>query len=369
MTDPGFKLEGIHQAIPFRPRRVFSEYQVFSDAGRAILVEPATALGLRICAGKARPLETGGLLSGRALRDADGHYVLVSGFVEANHGSGKAAAFEIPPEATAKLREESSRANPTGDVVGWWHSHLHPSPFSQTDLNSQRMWRQSDSVGLLVFANGEPWAAAYIGPEATELGYQSVGPLASQAGTHMNACPKGNSMMATNAGRDEPMLTIPSPRGHRALQLTRQQRGLIRLAAIVATVLLLILITGLTLLAVENGLSSRLSSVERTLSTQISSEQSQLSGEITRARATPYTNASISWSCIPAPSSPGSLSCNAVTSGFPGTVQWRLDGQFYARGASAIIHVPRDHRAHRIQAVLKTPTGIFPGTIQTINIG
>lgn len=369
MTDPGFKIESIHQAVPFRARVIFDGFHLFGGGDGAVLVEPATALGLRAAACKARPLETGGLLSGRALRDADGHYIVVAGFVEADPGSGRAAAFEISPQATARLREESSRANPTADVVGWWHSHLRPSSYSQTDLTTQSMWRQPNSVGLLVFADGQSWATAYIGPGAKELEYHTAASPLGEAGAPRPARRDGNGRVAANARHDPPVLTVPRRPQHHACQRTRQQRGRIRLAAILASVLLLILILSLALLTAENGLSSRLNSGQRMLSNRISSEQRQLAGEIDRSQATARADPSISWSCVPASSPPASYSCNAITSGVPGMVQWRLDGKLYASGFSVIIHVPRDRHAHVIEALLKTPTGTFPGTIQTIAPG
>jgi proteasome lid subunit RPN8/RPN11 len=369
MTDPGFKIEGIHQAVPFRPRVAFDGYHLFINGDTAVLVGPSAARGMRTAACKARPLETGGLLSGRALRDADGHYVIVSGFAEADSGSGRAAAFEISPQATARLREESSRADPTADVVGWWHSHLRPSHYSQTDLTTQSMWSQPDSVGLLVFADGEPWAKAYIGPSAKELSYHTAAPPSGHAGTLGPVSWDGDGRVVAGARHDLPELTIPSPFQRRAWQLTRQQRGLSRLAVIIASVLLLLLILSVFLLTAQYGLSSRLNSEQRMLSDRIDLAQRQFSSEIERAQATPRTYPSISWSCIPASPPLGSYRCHAITSGVRGTVRWQLDGKLYTSGLSVIIHVPQDRRAHIIQALLETPAGIFSGTTQTITPG
>jgi hypothetical protein len=365
MTGPGFKIERIHQAVPFRPRAAFDRYHLFGDGDTAVLVEPAAAGHLRAAAHKAQPLETGGLLSGRALRDADGHYVIVSGFVEAGPGSGRAAAFEISPQATARLREESSRANPTADIVGWWHSHFRPSSYSPTDLTTQSMWRQSDSVGLLVFADGEPWAKAYIGPTARELGSHTSPP----PGRMSMALPPGGDGSAAAGPRRDPVLTIPGPLPHHVRQLTRPQRRLARYTAIMASLLLPLLVMSIFLLIGENGLSLRLNSQQQMLSDRIGLEQRKLSGEIRRIQPTPHASPSISWSCVPVPPSPGSYSCNAMTSGAQGTVQWKLDGRLYTSGPSVIIHVPQDRHAHIIEAFLKTPTQIFSGINQTIAPG
>jgi proteasome lid subunit RPN8/RPN11 len=369
MTDPGFKIEGIHQAVPFRPRAAFDGYCLFGGGDSAVLVAPATVQALRSAARNARPLETGGLLSGRALRDADGHYVVVSGFVEAEPGSGRAAAFEISPQATARLREESSRASPTADVVGWWHSHLRPSPYSQTDLTTQSIWRQLDSVGLLVFADGEPWAAAHMGPDARKLGCPIPAHSHRQSDSSSPVYPDGDGRVVAEARHGQPVLTIPSPPRHHAWQLAPQQRGLVRLLALVATVLILMLVLALYMLVKEDGLAARIESAQRVLSGRISSEQHQLSGEIKRTLVTPHASPSINWSCVSAPPPSGSYSCNAKTSESPGMVQWKLDGKLYTTGPRVTIHVPQDRNTHTIEALLKTPTGTFPGTVQTIPSG
>lgn len=164
------------RVLPFVPRGAYAEYLKFSDRERTLLIEPGTAGQLRAAAVRALPNETGGFLAGRSLCDEEGRYVVVSGFAEARPGSGGPAAFEIPAEDLAALRAENARANPDADEAGWWHSHPAPSGFSLTDFGTQRWFGQDDSVGLLVFASGAQWGAAYMGPNAAYLGSLRLGP-------------------------------------------------------------------------------------------------------------------------------------------------------------------------------------------------
>jgi proteasome lid subunit RPN8/RPN11 len=167
MAPPG--LEGEH-GVPFRDRAVFAGSHQFADPGATtIVVAPEIVSRLRSAAVRERPRETGGLLSGRVLRDSGGRYVIVSDFVQAAPGTGRPGMFVMSPQATAALRAEAVRRQPTADVVGWWHSHAQPSEYSDADRLTQEMWIAPDCVGLLVFASGTPWAHAYLGPQARRL--------------------------------------------------------------------------------------------------------------------------------------------------------------------------------------------------------
>lgn len=167
MAPPGS--EGEH-GVPFRDRAMFGASHQFAAPGAtAVIVSPDIASRLRAGAVREHPRETGGLLSGRVLRDSGGRYVIVSDFVQSAPGTGRAGAFVVSPPATAALRAEAARRQPTADVVGWWHSHARPSEYSDADRLTQEMWISPDCVGLLVFASGTPWAHAYLGPQARRL--------------------------------------------------------------------------------------------------------------------------------------------------------------------------------------------------------
>lgn len=170
MTAPGFEVGAVGHGVPFRDRAVFAGYHQFADPGATtVIVAPEVAGRLRDAAVREHPQETGGLLSGRVLRDSGGPYVVISDFVRAAPGTGRAGTFVMPPQATAALRAQAARRQPTADVIGWWHSHARPSEYSDADRSTQEMWIPPDCVGLLVFASGTPWAHAYLGPQARQL--------------------------------------------------------------------------------------------------------------------------------------------------------------------------------------------------------
>jgi hypothetical protein len=382
MTDPGFKVENITQTDPFRSRAAFCGYEVFGDQGDAVLVEPATAQGLRDAASGARPDETGGLVSGRMLRDGNGPYVLISGFVQAKPGSGRAVTFQISPQETDRLREESARSNPTADVVGWWHSHSRPGSYSHTDLNTQRMWMQPRSIGLLVFADGKPWARAYLGPDAKDLGYPTAprarSPKALPGGTAANpgTVRPGEDGRATADAPAHPPLVIPNPPWAPA----PRQQGLIRLAGIIALVLLLLLILMIYIVTTVHGLSGQISSEQQHLSGQLSTAQHELTDQVGSGQRrisqqigrviTPSVPPSISWSCSPVVRSPGLLSCTATASGASGTFMWKRDGQFISKTGPSVTFLVPAGRPADIQAVLKAASGAtYLGTAQAVSPG
>lgn len=359
MTEPGFRVESIRQAAPYRARSAFGGYHSFTDGNGAVLVEPLVARDMREAACRAYPKETGGLLSGRTLRDTFGDYVLVSGFVQAGPGAGRSAAFEISPGETALLREEAYRSDPTGDVVGWWHSHLRSSGYSQTDLNTQAIFTQPDSIGLLVAAQGEPWITAYMGPESRRLRHQGTMRAPGQA--H----PTGNGPATVSPRPDQVVLSSPGPpRAKPVARSPGRSRFVLRLAVITGGALLLILaiVAAFTLF----GLSAQIRSAQQQVSSQVSSAQQQLSGEIKHPASPPAAPASISYACVPALGSngkySGSVNCTATPSGSTGTVKWYLDGKLKGTGPTCVLPVPLGSGGqHTVQAVLQTPTGPVDG--------
>src|SRR6185437_12277291 len=273
MTDPGFKVEGISQADPFRPRTAFAGYHVFGDKETIVLVDPDKAEQLRAASSLARPFETGGLLSGRTLRDGMGPYVLISGFVAAKPGAGNMATFHISPQEVAQLKNELARKDPTGDVVGWWHSHLRNSAYSQIDLTTQRMFVQPNSVGLLMFAACDPWAKIYLGPDADDLGY-STKIIASRGGDVRGsrpARPADDGYTADGRELRGGVLhipnTAPNPGSPEVWQLTATQKRLARLGTtIVAAVLIILLAILLLTLNMVGGMPAQLGTEQRAIS-------------------------------------------------------------------------------------------------------
>jgi proteasome lid subunit RPN8/RPN11 len=192
MTDPEFIHHGVTWRIPFRPRSVFRGLLPFADQAGVVLIEAMTPRRLREAAVTAQPNETGGLLLGRVFRDAEGAYVVVLGHIEAPNGAGRPESFELSPENTKELRENACLTNPAADIVGWWHSHSSYSEYSETDLSSQQMWIQQESVGILVFAGGNEWGLVYQGPDARRLPGPSDVPSPAEQGRL--AFPEGGRM-------------------------------------------------------------------------------------------------------------------------------------------------------------------------------
>lgn len=184
---PKFEVIGHDHGIPVRPRSVFTDMMVFTrDRSAAVLIDPAVALRLRDSAA-ASPAEVGGLLVGRQFRDDTGPYVAVLEAVQAPTSDGTTGSISVSTERVAILRQQAAHRYPSMDVIGWWHSHSVPSQFSNVDRQSQRLWDQPMHVGLLVFAQGNPWAHVYLGPEALAL------PLAASPSKKTNPTSVGNT--------------------------------------------------------------------------------------------------------------------------------------------------------------------------------
>lgn len=374
--DPGFRVESVHQAAPFRARTTFTGYQAFGEGSRAVLVEPQTAGSLRDAAHKAYPKETGGLLCGRTLRDHGGQYVLVSGFVQAGPGAGRSAAFEISPQQTEELRQEAHRASPTADVVGWWHSHPAVSSYSQTDLGTQAIFSQPDSVGLLVFARGDPWAMAYMGPQATELGYST-----EVRATARPAHAQENGQVEAESPADRPVMRIPDPPVPRRRTWTpadRPQR-LLRLVIFTEAALIMALLVIILVAIVVSGLPSQISSLQRQVTGQVNSGEKQVTSQVGSMQqqlsdqingAARLSGPSVSFACAPMLAKNGQFSnyftCTATPSVSAGEVLWYLDGKEAGHGNAFQVKAPLTTGVHRVQAILKTSGGQYPAPVQQL---
>jgi proteasome lid subunit RPN8/RPN11 len=151
--------------VPFRARTLHAGYVIFQAEGLNVYVSPEVASAMRERAQAASPRETGGLLAGRILRDGRGHYVVVTGMVSGPSAAGDFGSFNLSPDETAQLRRTLAEHYPSADVIGWWHSHSVPSRYSPTDRSNQAIWTDPHHIGLLVFAQGRPWASLYVGPQ------------------------------------------------------------------------------------------------------------------------------------------------------------------------------------------------------------
>jgi proteasome lid subunit RPN8/RPN11 len=166
---------------PFRKRSLHAGCDTFRAADLQVYMLPGVTARLRQQAAQARPRETGGLLAGRILRDDEGRYVVLTGMAVAPPDAGDVGQFNLSPAETETLRRTLSAQDPSADIVGWWHSHSRPSHYSTTDRRNQAVWADPCHVGLLVFAEGTPWANLYVGPQC-QGPFPPERPPASRAG-------------------------------------------------------------------------------------------------------------------------------------------------------------------------------------------
>ncbi|MEV0624163.1 Mov34/MPN/PAD-1 family protein [Nonomuraea sp. NPDC050404] len=188
--DPDFEIVGEQFDVPFRARSGYRRYiRITVDDSSSVYVDREVAARLRRHARHAAPRETGGLLAGRAFRDNQGAYLIITGMAAAPPESGGRGWFHLTPEGTQMLREELAEREASADVVGWWHSHEVASPYSSHDRANQTMWDKSSHVGLLVFAAGAPWARLHMGPDsAGEIdSYDDPGSVAAEPAADRDA--------------------------------------------------------------------------------------------------------------------------------------------------------------------------------------
>jgi hypothetical protein len=178
MSDAEFEIIEHAFDLPFRTRNVNAGHIAFRADNLDVYVMTDVASRARQWARGALPRETGGLLAGRILRDNAGQYVVVTGIGGAPAGAGGVGRFGLSPEETEQLRRALARDHPSADVIGWWHSHVTPSSYSATDRANQAIWTDPRSVGLLVFAQGTPWAGLYVGPQSRGP-FRPAGPVAA----------------------------------------------------------------------------------------------------------------------------------------------------------------------------------------------
>ncbi|MBL7258015.1 Mov34/MPN/PAD-1 family protein [Paractinoplanes lichenicola] len=223
MSGVEFEILREEQGPPFRRRALFPQHWVFAvPGGHTVLVGPDVLATLRGWAHHALPRETGGMLVGRVLEDADGAYTLVQAAVAAPPEAGGHGELRLSADLTQRLKEEGARAHPTCDPVGWWHSHPGPSAYSGTDRQNQSTWTDERHVGILVFARSDRnWGRVYVGPASIPAQEMSRG---------------GGAAAPQQAPRQPP----PQPANRRALSRPRISRS--AAALLLALVLVLVAI-------------------------------------------------------------------------------------------------------------------------------
>jgi proteasome lid subunit RPN8/RPN11 len=351
MSEPGFKVEADARGLPFRQRTAFVGYHRFEERGEtAVLVEQEVARLLRDTASDAHPFETGGLIAGRVFQDADGRFVVVSGFVEAGQEAGGPGTFTMSPMATDRLRGEASRLFPAADVVGWWHCHSGPSHYSRTDKATQAIWTQPDSVGLLVFAEGRPWGRAYLGPDARPVTQLTI--------------PRGNNHGGIGTGRWRPHA---SPRsapggGPRPAGAPRSVGGRV---PVPSSRTLIRVVIGLAIAVLLLGIAADWA---HNLSTTADSDQqeiSSLSSRIGTSLSDPVNPRTVVWRCLPI-TTHGFECVSTLTGGWSGTVQWLVNGVPYSNAADITVYPPADSPQVVVQLEITTPAGTYDCGSQTL---
>jgi proteasome lid subunit RPN8/RPN11 len=281
MTDElDFEIVGRGQGAPFRSRTIFAGHSAYADSEHTVLVDPEVRVCLQTAAQAALPRETGGILVGRSLRDAEGGYTLVAGAISAPSDAGGHGDLQLSAELTSGLKEEGARQFPTCDPIGWWHSHQYPSEYSATDRHNQQIWSERHHVGILVFAHpNHEWARVYVGPQSQR--------------TRAVDCAKPQAPLA--AGRSGAPQPIHRPRRRSGTRYPPAVRGVVALALVLAAIAAAVLI----------GYRNLASHIDRLVPAG--------------------TRPQLVWACNLAPDQ-ASYRCAAQTES-TGTFEWHVNGQ------------------------------------------
>lgn len=312
MDSPDFQIVERRFDVPFRKRNLHAGYIIFRAGELHVCVHPQVASRVREYASRALPRETGGLLAGRILRDDEGPYVVLTGMAVAPPGAGDVSRFNLSPDETENLRRTLSVQDPSADVVGWWHSHSAPSHYSQTDRGNQAIWADPRHVGLLVFAEGTPWASLYVGPKC----HGPFQPDEPVRGRQSGGGPGG--------GREAPPLVT----GDRAVAHVSWAAWISRRVVSTAVIVLVALLAG----ALATSLLTR--------------------GSVTIQK---QSGRYLAWTCVVAATN--LVTCQ-VTSGSP--VKWFLDGSFIASGPSVTFPL-HSGGENIVRVVVKGPAGSYGG--------
>ncbi len=160
----------------FRPRSAYLGHLVVGSGDGAVLIEPSVAGELRMAAALAGPRPAAGLLYGYAHHDEEGGYTLVDGFVPAESPDLMPTDAD-PAVALGRLRAEAARSYPSASEVGWWRSAPRPGeegrPGGEEGWPDPGAWpltERPEGIGLVVFADGTPPAAASPAPHSVVQG-------------------------------------------------------------------------------------------------------------------------------------------------------------------------------------------------------
>jgi proteasome lid subunit RPN8/RPN11 len=149
------------------------KFAIYRANGFSAYIRVTVLTELRSYLQKALPDEAVGFLTGRAMRDNEGDYLVVTGcaMAEPEEVESSAGHVELSPQGTAQLKARILEGHPAAEIVGWWHTHpTYPPHFSSTDTNQQGRWSQHFHLGIVVSGlDTEETFGVYAGPRATRL--------------------------------------------------------------------------------------------------------------------------------------------------------------------------------------------------------
>jgi hypothetical protein len=203
------------QSLHYRLRGAYLGHRVYSDGDGTVLVDPEVTRDLRSAAELARAEGriAAGLLYGRFWTDDEGGYLVVDGFLEAGAGENRGdragdSRFRLSGADLRLLRQDAQRMYSAAVEVGWWRSRDPGGGFGPADYDTQAALVPPGGVGLLVYATGPDWGAAYLDPD---------GELARETGAEVSPARPHAEVPAVPEPEPEPEPVRepePVPAGH-----------------------------------------------------------------------------------------------------------------------------------------------------------
>lgn len=170
-----------------------------------ILMEPAAHDGIEEYAASDTAKELGGILLGRQMEDAGHRYIVVEGYVIAQHTDSRQASLTFTHQSWDQMHAEREQRYPGLKIVGWFHTH----PGFGIFLSSYDLFIQKNFFDL-------PWQVAYVvDPKRKTRGYfRWEGPKIVQSGYRLLQPPEMSTAEKTLPPVDaapQPVLANPPP--------------------------------------------------------------------------------------------------------------------------------------------------------------
>lgn len=162
----------IENEVHFRPRpNSIPGYHIFSnDEFSAFVHEQDVLATIARWALQNRSAEIAGRIAGRAFRDDQGYWCVVTGALLADFSSDFTSVTTTQEDAAITTRALNEQ-HPTEDPHGWFHSHpMGLDEYSTVDKSNQSQWKQPYHLGLLVSIHVDRTLIhAFLGPESEKL--------------------------------------------------------------------------------------------------------------------------------------------------------------------------------------------------------